>query len=122
ADGLITLYSTESLAALGAAVGDTELDGRRFRSNIVISGMPTAFNELSWINKSLRIGDMEFVVIKAITRCLVTHANPATGERDRDIMNTLTTQFTGEVPQFAVKLQLISRPGVVRLGNAIEIT
>jgi uncharacterized protein YcbX len=87
----------------------------------VVSGMPTAFNELSWINKSLRIGDMEFVVTKAITRCLVTHANPETGERDRDIMNTLSRQFTGDVPQFGVKLQLISEPGIVKLGDAIEI-
>jgi uncharacterized protein YcbX len=121
ADGLITLFSTASLAALGTAVGDTELDARRFRSNIVVSGMPTAFNELSWINKSLRIGDMEFVVTKAITRCLVTHANPETGERDRDIMNTLSRQFTGDVPQFGVKLQLISEPGIVKLGDTIEI-
>jgi uncharacterized protein YcbX len=122
ADGLITLYSTESLAALGAAVGDSDLNGRRFRSNIVISGMPTPFNELSWINKSLRIGEMEFVVTKAITRCLVTHANPVTGKRDRDIMNTLTKQFTGDVPLFAVKLQLISEPGVVSVGDAIEVS
>lgn len=121
ADGLVTLYSTESLVALGAAMGDNNLDGKRFRSNIVVSGMSNPFTELSWINKSLRIGEMEFVVTKTIKRCLVTHANPVTGERDRDIMGTLTRQFTGEIPQFAIKLQLISGPGVLRLGDQIEL-
>ena len=37
--GTVTLHSTASLEALRESLGDPELDGLRFRSNIVIDGV-----------------------------------------------------------------------------------
>jgi uncharacterized protein YcbX len=117
--GTVTLHSTASLAALRKALDDPELDGRRFRSNIVIDGVE-AWEEFDWAGRRLRIGDVGFRVEKANVRCLATHANPATGERDRPVMTTLTRDFGQEFPTFAVALQP-EGPGTVHVGDTVEI-
>ena len=83
--GQVTLHSRESLAALAAASGDETLDERRFRTNIVIEGVhPWA--EQDWVGRTIRVGGVELDVVKPKVRCLATHANPATGERDLPVM------------------------------------
>jgi hypothetical protein len=120
-DGQVTLYSEESLAALGAKLGDPALDGRRFRANIAISGVSEPFEELSWAGKRIAIGDAEFRVLRPVTRCLATHANPVTGQRDRAVMDALVAHFTPEKPQFAVMLEPLSAPCAVEAGATVRI-
>ncbi len=119
--GLVTLHSEESAEALAGALGDESLDGLRFRTNIVVSGVGEPFAEMAWIGKTIRIGEAEFKAIKAVNRCLVTHANPVTGIRDRDIMKTLVAEFTPEKPQFAIMLKLVSGYGPIKQGDLIEL-
>lgn len=121
AAGLVTLHSMESLDAVAHSLEDTALDGRRFRSNIVVSGLNEPFEEMSWIGQRVAIGDTEFKVIKAVNRCLVTHANPVTGRRDHNIMDTLVSNFTPEKPQFAVTLKVISGDGKLAIGDSISV-
>ena len=119
--GLVTLYSSESLKALGVELGEHDLDGRRFRTNVVISGVDRPFEELSWSGRYIQIGQTEFIVTKPVTRCLVTHANPTTGSRDHDVMNTLVRHFTPNAPQFAVTLQAVSGSFTVTSGDLVEL-
>ena len=121
AAGLVTLHSEESLGALADAIGDETLNGLRFRSNIVVSGVPKPFSEMSWVGKRVYIGQTEFKITKSVNRCLVTHANPITGVRDYDIMNTLVTHFTPERPQFAVMLEAVSGPNTVIEGEVVSV-
>ena len=85
--GYVSVHGTASVAALGAALG-MEIDDRRFRSNIVIAGLEPN-DELGWTG-SVRIGDVAFSAEGPIVRCLATHANPDTGERDAPVLKTLT--------------------------------
>ena len=78
--GEITLHSRESLAAVAQAAGDSNLSELRFRSNIAIEGI-AAWEELAWIGRAIRIGAVEFDVVRHKVRCLATDANPATGVR-----------------------------------------
>lgn len=121
AAGLVTLHSEESLAAVGASLNANAFDGRRFRSNIVVTGPERPFDEMSWVNRNVTIGDNEFKVIKPVTRCLVTHANPVTGQRDHDVMNNLVSNFTPEKPQFAVTLKLISGDRKLHTGDLVRV-
>jgi len=116
--GHATLHSRESLAAVAAAAGDAGLDGTRFRSNIVIEGVP-AWEELRW--RRLRIGAVEFEVVKLKTRCLATHANPRTGERDLPVMKLLMNAFGQKEPTFAVGMVTRGAAGVIRLGDTISL-
>ncbi len=123
APGRVSLHSRASLRALTAAVDDPELDERRFRSNIVIEGA-NEWAELGWVGRRLRIGPpgrgATFQVVKATVRCLATHANPVTGERDCDVMNTLTRVFGHEKPLFGVTM-LPEKGGEVHVGDEVTL-
>jgi len=118
--GQVTLHSRESLAALATASGDSMLDEQRFRTNIVIEGVhPWA--EQAWVGRSVRIGGVEFDVVKPKVRCLATHANPATGERDLPVMKILVRAFGQREPTFAVGMLTRGAGGEIRRGDVITL-
>jgi uncharacterized protein YcbX len=56
-----------------------------------------------------------------VVRCLATHANPQTGERDRPVLTTLTHAFAQEHPTFGVCL-VPQRSGLIRIGDQLVLT
>jgi uncharacterized protein YcbX len=118
--GQVTLHSRESLAALAAALHAPTLDEVRFRSNIAIEGV-SAWEEQDWIGRRVRIGSVELDVARPKTRCLATHANPRSGERDLAVMQTLVKAFSQREPTFAVAMMTHGRGGDIRVGDAVEV-
>jgi len=118
--GEITLHSNESLADVAAALRTPDVDGVRFRSNILIEGV-SAWEELDWIGRTVRIGTVELEVSRPKTRCLATHANPTTGERDLPVMQTLVRAFDQQQPTFAIALLTHGRGGDIRLGDPVTV-
>jgi len=81
ADGFpLLLIGQASLEDLSQKVG-RPLEMLRFRPNLVIEGSE-AYAEDGW--KRLRIGDVEFRVVKSCARCILTTIDPQTGERSED--------------------------------------
>lgn len=118
--GQATLHSRASLAAVAAAAGDAALDGARFRSNIVIEGVD-AWEEQDWVGRRIRLGRVEFDVVKHKVRCLATHANPRTGERDVPVMTTLMKAFFQKEPTFAIGMVTHGAGGSIQVGDQIEL-
>ena len=118
--GQATLHGRESLAAVAAAIGDPALSEARFRSNIIVSGL-AAWEEQNWVGRILRIGQVAFDVVRHKTRCLATHANPCTGERDRPVMPTLMKAFAQKEPTFAVGMVTRGAGGAVRVGDEVSL-
>jgi uncharacterized protein YcbX len=118
--GQVTLHSRESLAAVASAFGAPTVDELRFRSNIAIEGV-NAWEEQDWIGRRVRIGAVELDVARSKTRCLATHANPRTGERDLRVMQTLVQAFGQREPTFAVALMTHGRGGEIRVGDTVEL-
>ena len=118
--GQISLHSRESLAAVAAAVGDPGLDELRFRSNIVIEGLD-AWDEQNWAGRKVRIGGVAFDVVKPKVRCLATHANPQTGERDLPVMATLMSAFAQKQPTFAVAMVTSGPGGQIHVGDKLTL-
>lgn len=116
--GLVTLHSRESLAALAATASSPGLSEIRFRSNVAIEGVE-AWEEQSWVGRRLRIGQVAFDVVKPKARCLATHANPLTGERDVEVMRILPRAFAAERPTFAVAMTTAGAGGVIRVGDEV---
>ncbi|MCO7612366.1 MULTISPECIES: MOSC domain-containing protein [Pseudomonas] len=88
ADGFpLLLIGQASLDDLSSRVG-RPLEMLRFRPNLVIEGS-AAFAEDQW--RRIRIGDLEFRVVKPCSRCILTTIDPQTGERsaDREPLATL---------------------------------
>ena len=118
--GQITLHSRESLAEVAAATGEPHLDELRFRTNIVVDGL-SPWAEQSWIGKPIRIGDVAFDVVRPKVRCLATHANPVTGERDVPLLQTLKRAFAQAEPTFAVGMLTRGGGGEIRLGDEVAL-
>lgn len=115
--GFVSLHGRGSLLALGDVL-DGPMDERRFRSNIALDGVE-AWAELGW--KRLRIGGVEFRVEKPVVRCVATHANPDTGERDAPVLTTLTRAFGQTEPTFGVLLLPIGGGGEIHVGDEVAI-
>lgn len=118
--GLVTLHSRESLAALAATANSPDLSEHRFRSNIAIEGAE-AWEEQTWVGRKVRIGDVAFEVVSPKTRCLATHANPLTGERDVEVMRILPKAFAAEKPTFAIALTTARTGGVIHVGDEVTL-
>jgi uncharacterized protein len=99
---------------------ENEVSELRFRSNIAVDGL-TAWEEQSWVGRKIRVGGLEFGVVKPKTRCLATHANPITGERDLPILTTLTQKMDQEKPTFAVAMLPTGAGGQIRVGDQVSL-
>jgi len=120
--GFISLHGRGSLLALSEAVS-VDLDERRFRSNIAVDGL-APWDEIGWAGR-VRVGDVEFEVSHQIVRCLATHADPETGERDAEVLTTLTRTFGQEKPTFGTLLlpsgTSAETGGTIRVGDEVEV-
>src|SRR5262249_50597340 len=85
--GFVSILNLASLRDLEAQTG-RPVAPLRFRANIQVEGWP-AWIENDLAGRELRLGAGRARAIKPITRCLATHANPATGERDLDVLAAL---------------------------------
>jgi len=110
---LLNLASNDDLATrMGAPVSPL-----RWRGNIHIDGLP-AWEEFSWIGKTLRIGAAELAVRERIVRCMATTANPETGLRDLDTLAALNSHWDHQ--DFGV-YAIVTRTGKIAVGDTVEV-
>ncbi|SMX31003.1 MOSC domain-containing protein [Actibacterium lipolyticum] len=112
----VAILSLTSLQALSEKLGKT-LDPRRFRGNLWLDGL-APFEELAWVGKTVRIGDVELKVEERIKRCRATEANPETGERDADTLKALRDGW-GHT-DFGLKAT-VTIGGTVRLNDMAKV-
>lgn len=120
ADGFpMLLISQAALDALNARLA-TPVTMQRFRPNLVVAGSePHA--EDRW--RRIRIGAVEFDVVKACTRCVFTTVDPASGERDPsgEPLRTLVGYRRGP-DGVTFGQNLIPRGvGTVRVGDPVDV-
>jgi len=118
--GQVTLHSRETIASVAAALRDPKLNEHRFRHNIVIEGVE-AWAEQSWLGRGIRIGGVEFDVVKPKVRCLATHANPVTGERDLQVMQQLMRAFSQKEPVLGIGMLTRGAGGEIRVGDGVSV-
>ncbi|MDC0663316.1 MOSC domain-containing protein [Marinobacter sp. SS21] len=97
------------------------VDERRFRPNIVIDG-PEPWAEDVW--RSLDIGKRSFSLPKPCSRCVMTTVDPDRGVKapDSEPLRTLGRfRRTADGVMFGVNALHDGKPGVIRVGDAVEI-
>lgn len=112
------LISEASLSGLNQRVGRA-LSMLRFRPNLVVSGT-LAHAEDDWTH--IRIGKVEFEVLKPCARCKFTTIDPDTAERDPrgEPLRTLASyRRVGSEVMFGQNL-LARSTGVLRVGDPVE--
>ena len=122
ADGYpLLLTSTASLAELGRWLsqdGAQPVPMTRFRPNAVVTGAPP-WAEDRW--RRVRIGAVEFRVVKPCGRCVVTTTDQITGE-----VGSQPLKMLGRRRRFGQQLvfgqnMIPDGPGLIRAGDPVEV-
>jgi len=119
ADGFPLLLITQgSLDGLNARL-NTPVDMRRFRPNLVIAGAePHA--EDGW--RRLRIGALEFEVVKPCSRCPIPGIDPDSAERTPEILRVLASYRRGDDNKVYFGQNLLHRgEGELHIGQPVEL-
>ena len=119
ADGFpLLLIGQASLEDLSQRVG-RPLEMLRFRPNLVVQGSD-AYAEDSW--KRIRIGEVEFRVVKSCSRCILTTIDPQTGQRSEDREPLATLQKYRAQADGAMFGQNLVNDGNGRLEVGMPVT
>jgi uncharacterized protein len=113
------LIGQASLDALNARLAQP-VAMTAFRPNLVVSGAPPHAED-GW--RRLRIGSVEFRVVKPCTRCVFTTVDPDSGERraDGEPLATLKGyRRSGSGITFGMSLVADGR-GTLRVGDAVDV-
>ncbi len=111
------LISQASLDDLNSRLADP-LPMLRFRPNLVVSGCEP-YEEDRW--RRIRIGAMEFRVVKPCSRCVITTIDPASAEKGAEPLRTLGQyRRRGDQVYFGQNL-LHDGPGSLKLGDTVEV-
>ena len=122
ADGYpLLLTSTGSLDELGRWLtedGGQPVPMTRFRPSVVVTGAPP-WAEDRW--RRIRIGAVEFRIVKPCGRCVVTTTDQITGERGPQPLKMLgRRRRLGQELVFGQNM-IPDGPGVIRAGDPVEI-
>ncbi len=112
----ISIANRASHDAVTNAIGHP-LEMERWRANVWLDGLD-AWEEMSWVGKTVRIGGVEFEIREPIVRCLATASNPVTGVRDADTIGTLNNTFGHQ--HFGV-YGVVTKAGHVALGDQAQV-
>lgn len=94
------------------------LDMRRFRPNIVVSG-GDAFAEDSW--RRIQIGNIEFELVKPCARCAIPTVNLDSGVREADVFKMLRAERLRDGDVFFGQNLIHRGEGDIALGQSVEI-
>lgn len=120
-DSPVSLLSEASLDELARTVGESEVDGRRFRMLVHVADC-APLEEESWIGRRVLLGEAVVRVTKPDPRCAMTTRNPETGERDFDTLAAIRGYRglrNGKHLDFGVYAD-VEEPGRVRVGDPVE--
>jgi uncharacterized protein len=117
----VSLLSEASLEELARQSGENEVDGRRFRMLVHMSGT-RPHEEDEWIGRRVRVGEAIVRVTKQDARCRMTTRNPETGVRDFDTLRAIKSYRgvrDGKAIDFGVYAD-VEQPGRLRVGDPVE--
>ena len=121
----LSLLGEASTAALSAAAGLDDVDGRRFRMLVEFDGAE-AHDEDHWNGRYLQVGHTVLEVGGPVQRCVATTRNPDTGEIDLKTL-TIIGGYRGRQESkfglgfnFGVYARCVT-PGVIRLGDPLTL-
>ena len=94
-------------------------DTRRFRPNVVIDpGDARGFVEDDWVDRRVRVGEVELEIVKRTSRCsMISRAQPGGIERDLDVIRSLRADHDLDL---GVHARVIVA-GVIRRGDRVEV-
>ena len=121
----VSILGEGSVAELARQLGVDDVDSRRFRMLIEVSGAG-AHEEDTWIGSDVAIGSAVVHVTKPDARCAITTQSPETGERDLDTLRTILRYrgFRPDDPDHKIDFGVLGEvtvPGRISVGDTIRV-
>lgn len=104
------------LIATDGAAESMNIDHRRLRPNILISGV-NGLDERNWVGGIIAIGDVRIRAVKLRERCVMTTYDPDTQVQDRSALLRIVREFDGVA---ALDCSVIE-PGDIHVGDSMEL-
>lgn len=104
------------LIATDGTIGHLHIDRRRLRPNILIAGV-NGLDERGWPGRVISIGHVRIWAEKLRGRCVMTTFDPDTQEQDKSVLVRIVRDLDGTA---ALDCSVI-QPGVIRVGDAVEL-
>ncbi len=120
-NGPVSLVSEASVSELARQAGLDNVDGRRFRMLIAVSGCEP-HEEDGWVGREVRIGEVVVRVLEQVARCAATTYSPATGTRDMDTLRIIKSYRgarAGKHLDFGIYGE-VAQPGRVTVGDSVD--
>lgn len=118
ADGFpLLLVNERSVDELSRRTG-RGLSHRRFRPNLVVDG-GTPFAEDGWA--AVRIGGVDFDVVKPCARCVVVDQDPDSGDPDRGVLQALGAFRKGDRGVLFGENLIPRSTGEIRVGDPVQV-
>jgi uncharacterized protein YcbX len=111
----VHLVNMASLAELERAARRA-LDPLRFRPNLVLEGLEP-WEEFGWVDRDVRIGDVQLHVFARTPRCAATNVDPASGARDSALPAVL--ERTWAHADFGVYARIV-HGGTLAVGDSVR--
>ena len=112
----VSLINLATVRDIGVAWG-VDIDPLRFRANLYMDG-GDAWEEASWLDRDILIGDVRARVVMRTPRCAATNVNPVTAERDMALPATMMERYGHR--DLGVYLQIIEG-GAIESGAPITV-
>jgi uncharacterized protein YcbX len=116
-EGPVSIVSRASAAAVDSPDDGSGLP--RFRMLIEVDG-DEPFVEDGWVGRRLRIGEAAVDVSHNLSRCLVIHHHPVTGEKDWAGLRALASHRGPDRLTLGV-IAVVASAGTVRVGDAVHV-
>lgn len=114
----VHILTTAALRAMQASAPAHQWDARRFRPNVVIDVEDDGFPEDDWVGSTLRMGDVELMVVNPTGRCaMIGRAQPGGLDRDTGVVRALAGERALQLGAYAV----VRSPGEIATGARVEL-
>ncbi|MBV2359884.1 MOSC domain-containing protein [Thalassococcus sp. CAU 1522] len=109
----VTLCNMSSHRAVEQRIGH-KLSAHRWRGNLWFDGL-APWEEFDWVDREVQIGEAVLLVRERTARCLATHNNPETGQRDANVLEALDSWGHRD---FSVLAEVV-RSGRIAVGDQV---
>lgn len=115
----LMVMTTSALAALAAALPDSDVDVRRFRPSLVIdTDEGPGHVERAWIGGRLTVGEVELDIVGGCPRCvMVTRPVGTDVPGDRRVLRHIVADLGQDVGVYAT----VTRPGRIHVGDPCAV-
>jgi uncharacterized protein len=114
-DSPVLVVNLATVWAFGVRAG-MPVDHRRFRANLYVDGL-VPDEEVAWLGRRLRVGEVELEAVKRCERCVVITRDPDTTETTPALLRVLTETYETYMGVYCH----VTRPGGLAVGDQLEV-